>query len=1079
MRSPCRFSRVSAAVLVIVALLMTAAPGHAQAERLDLGDIAAGGDGTGTASEEVIGIHPDLGTFDSFFTDAPIGIGDGAALQAIEDETSELIDAVFIIEAEEMPINSAGVTFQFPPEDLLAPPNTWGQILKDRVGGEIITLVSIGGTKFDHGVGIHAAAGITYDLEALRAAHGPEVVGQVSAHAGMGDSSFDPGGTPGWVTTYIILSDDEKVIATADHRASTGDGEERGKLLALLIPPEAKYLTLAAGAGNASFYFNSGTFGDAFVTGKGTCLLPPAAATRDIKASRTPEEANGDFLPGDVIDVEIAISDLRPATPPCEAPAGLVIKDALPADWTPSEISDGGAYDAAQDTITWTISRAALAAGKKLSYKVTAAATSELAVLFSGTIAEEAQGAATSPIRGESRLLSDIPFDACGGIRSWNILGAFRQPFGDSPGDENLRLDYLTDGDVFETELVFFPGAQVPTAFGGDGVTGAASTGILGGAKGRNPAGVPTVFAWNDPDGAVNLNDDVFGGDPDGAMAYAQTYVVNTSGAPMDVHLGISSDDSVQVLLNGEEVWFHSIARGGSGACTPQDFSPDGVNFAAPHVLKPGENSLIIKVWEGAGGWNFALRFQNAAGEPITQDLEVRKFPEGVCSIPPLRASRSLKTQETVLVQCVEKPKWSPGRIYDVEIAISSLRATSASCPAPSTVRIEETVPPGWTPSDFSGGGAAAGDRITWTLTGAAIAAGTLSYKVKAAGDPGDAWFRGRITEPPSAVRFAVEGENLLSNPADFSQQGFVTSWLLLGPFRQPGALGASPGTAGIRRDHLTDGAGITEQDVTPRHGDTVRTDYGGAARSIGLAEPASLVPINPGGVPTWKAWRDLDDTIDFNDYYGGDVNQVMMYAVTYVEAAEDMTVAVGLGSDDSIQVLLDGVEIHINNIARFHDGSNAVQDVIPGVSLGAGTHKLMVKVFEGAGAHAFRLRFQDENGTPVTAGLRICINPECADEPPPGKRFHRGDADDNGELQLTDAIRILGFLFLGLAAPPCQEAADADNNGLLQLTDAIRVLGYLFLGAAPPAPPGPPPSDCGTDPPDTGDLGCEAYTHC
>jgi hypothetical protein len=99
---------------------------------------------------------------------------------------------------------------------------------------------------------------------------------------------------------------------------------------------------------------------------------------------------------------------------------------------------------------------------------------------------------------------------------------------------------------------------------------------------------------------------------------------------------------------------------------------------------------------------------------------------------------------------------------------------------------------------------------------------------------------------------------------------------------------------------------------------------------------------------------------------------------------------------------------------------------------------------------------------------------------PPPTKKFHRGDADDNGELQLTDAIRILGFLFLGGAAPPCMEAADADDNGELQLTDAIRVLGFLFLGGPPPATPGPPPEACGSDPAGTSaDLGCIEYTHC
>jgi hypothetical protein len=96
----------------------------------------------------------------------------------------------------------------------------------------------------------------------------------------------------------------------------------------------------------------------------------------------------------------------------------------------------------------------------------------------------------------------------------------------------------------------------------------------------------------------------------------------------------------------------------------------------------------------------------------------------------------------------------------------------------------------------------------------------------------------------------------------------------------------------------------------------------------------------------------------------------------------------------------------------------------------------------------------------------------------PPEPKFHRGDSDDNGQLQLTDAVRILGFLFLGGAAPTCADAADADDNGQLQLTDAVRILGFLFLGQASPAPPGPPPQPCGVDPGAT-HLGCASYTRC
>ena len=102
----------------------------------------------------------------------------------------------------------------------------------------------------------------------------------------------------------------------------------------------------------------------------------------------------------------------------------------------------------------------------------------------------------------------------------------------------------------------------------------------------------------------------------------------------------------------------------------------------------------------------------------------------------------------------------------------------------------------------------------------------------------------------------------------------------------------------------------------------------------------------------------------------------------------------------------------------------------------------------------------------------------------PPGAKFHRGDADDNGKLELTDAVRILAFLFTAGPPPTCADAADADDNGKLELTDGVRILRFLFQGDVGPAPPGPPGDGvaCGTDPTpvDAGtDLGCVTYTKC
>ena len=98
---------------------------------------------------------------------------------------------------------------------------------------------------------------------------------------------------------------------------------------------------------------------------------------------------------------------------------------------------------------------------------------------------------------------------------------------------------------------------------------------------------------------------------------------------------------------------------------------------------------------------------------------------------------------------------------------------------------------------------------------------------------------------------------------------------------------------------------------------------------------------------------------------------------------------------------------------------------------------------------------------------------------------FHRGDSDDNGSLQLTDAVRILNFLFLGTGKITCMDAADVDNNGTVQLTDAVRVLNVLFLGVGSIPDPGPPGATfgnkpCGPDPgADTDHIGCVSYNSC
>jgi len=92
-----------------------------------------------------------------------------------------------------------------------------------------------------------------------------------------------------------------------------------------------------------------------------------------------------------------------------------------------------------------------------------------------------------------------------------------------------------------------------------------------------------------------------------------------------------------------------------------------------------------------------------------------------------------------------------------------------------------------------------------------------------------------------------------------------------------------------------------------------------------------------------------------------------------------------------------------------------------------------------------------------------------------PGAGFVRGDINADGRMDISDAVRTLGYLFAGDPAPDCLAAADANDSGRVDISDPVSILDYLFQGGE--APPAPHP-DCGVDP--TADaLGCGQTVEC
>jgi hypothetical protein len=88
---------------------------------------------------------------------------------------------------------------------------------------------------------------------------------------------------------------------------------------------------------------------------------------------------------------------------------------------------------------------------------------------------------------------------------------------------------------------------------------------------------------------------------------------------------------------------------------------------------------------------------------------------------------------------------------------------------------------------------------------------------------------------------------------------------------------------------------------------------------------------------------------------------------------------------------------------------------------------------------------------------------------------FLRGDVNGDKNVNLSDGLSLLGFLFQSGLEPSCMQAADTNSDGAFNISDPVFLLNHLFRGGPGPAtpypecgfPPGPSPFAC------AGDTGC------
>ncbi len=104
-----------------------------------------------------------------------------------------------------------------------------------------------------------------------------------------------------------------------------------------------------------------------------------------------------------------------------------------------------------------------------------------------------------------------------------------------------------------------------------------------------------------------------------------------------------------------------------------------------------------------------------------------------------------------------------------------------------------------------------------------------------------------------------------------------------------------------------------------------------------------------------------------------------------------------------------------------------------------------------------------------ITLLLFVRSSGEAAD-------FKRGDCNNDGSLNIADAIWLLNSLFAGGPDPACADACDLNDDGRLDVGDVIYTLGALKVPGSPPPPP--PHLFCGADPTDD-ELDCVTFSAC
>ena len=268
------------------------------------------------------------------------------------------------------------------------------------------------------------------------------------------------------------------------------------------------------------------------------------------------------------------------------------------------------------------------------------------------------------------------------------------------------------------------------------------------------------------------------------------------------------------------------------------------------------------------------------------------------------------------------------------------------------------------------------------------------------------------------------------------------------------------------------------------------RVVYDATALSVPVLQDIEAMAIDPNSGTLFVGETELQAVFALNDLDGDgdflDAGELSMlfesseiFSATDIDSLAVTADGVVLVADEDSGTILrlddqndDGDALDDGEVSTFIDETNAidVDDVNDFALLADGT----LVVLDGSEDTLYRVKDDNADGDAMDEGeIERWLLADVVSTPSgvlyvagtpvvPSGGFIRGEVTGEGDVSLTDAVRVLGFLFLGAQIEVCLDAADADDSGEVNISDGVYVLNFLFLGGPEPSPPYP---ESGLDP--------------